>query len=316
MNKWFLVLLMATSSVFAGQRVNETLEVSDDVLIDIEHQNGRVEIQGWDRNEVEVKGELSDKAEEFIFEKRGSRVVIEVRMPKRNNWSWNDSDDGDDLVIKVPMSSRVDYSSVNADVIASDLKNGGSFETVNGDIDVEDISGRIALESVNGAIETENLSGDITFETVNGGIKDRNSKGSDIRYESVNGDIYVKSTISEIKVETVNGSIELELGDVQALDMTTVNGQVEAKLNLMESGYVEGTSVSGRMELKLQKDVSARFDVQAHAGGRLVNRITNDEPRKEKYGPRRWLEFSTGSGKGRVELSTVGGRIVLDKHND
>lgn len=316
MNKFLLVFLLAATSAVAGQKVNEKLDVSDDVLVDIEHQNGRVEIKGWDKDQVEVTGELSDKAEEFIFEKRGSRVVIEVRMPKRSSWNWKDSENGDDLVIRVPMKSRVDYSSINGDVIASDLENGGSFETVNGEIDVQNASGRLSFESVNGGIETENLMGDISFESVNGGIKDRGSRGDDIRYESVNGDIYVKSSIKEIKVETVNGSIELELGFVQSLEMNTVNGQVDATLNLLDNGSVEGSSVSGRMELKFQEGVSARFDVQAHAGGRLVNRITDDEARKEKYGPRRWLEFTTGNGKGRVELSTVGGRVVLDTHKN
>ncbi|XOV80572.1 MAG: DUF4097 domain-containing protein [Aestuariibacter sp.] len=316
MNRLLLVLLLTASSAFAGQRVNETLDVTEDVLIDIEHQNGRIEIRGWDKAQVEVKGELSDKAEDFVFERRGSRVVIEVRMPKRNNWNWKDSDNGDDLVVNVPKGSKIDYSSVNADVRAKDLHNGASIDTVNGEIDVEVLSGRISLESVNGDIESEKLFGDISFETVNGNIRDRGSNGRDVRYESVNGDIFVNSSITEIKVESVNGGIELELGDIQALDIVTVNGNVEAYMNLMENGSVEGTSVSGRMELKFQEDVSARFDVQAHAGGRIVNRFSEHEPQRDKYGPRRWLEFTTGSGKGRVELSTVGGRIILAKHKN
>ena len=89
-----LFSMMASSVALAGEIVNETLKVPGDISIEIEHQNGDIKIQGWDRDEVKVSGELDDRAEEFIFEQRKGRVVIEVKMPKRKN--WNSSGGGDD----------------------------------------------------------------------------------------------------------------------------------------------------------------------------------------------------------------------------
>ena len=47
--------------VFAGQSVNETLDAAKDGYVEIEHLNGSAIIRGWDKNEVQVKGELSDR---------------------------------------------------------------------------------------------------------------------------------------------------------------------------------------------------------------------------------------------------------------
>lgn len=305
-----LLSLILSSAAYAGQRVDEILKVSSDVTVEIEHQNGKIKIEGWDRDEVQVVGELDDKAEEFIFEERRGRVLIEVKMPK--NKSWSSVRKGDDLDIKVPFSSLVRYSGINADADITNLKQGLQAETVNGKIDARDIAGRIGLESVNGDLDARDLTGNIHFETVNGRIRDRNSSGSELFFGSVNGDIESKSTIKEVSVETVNGGIELDLDEVEELGMSTVNGTIEVSMQLLEKGRVDGSTVSGEIEIAFQKGVSAKFDIQAHAGGRIVNRLSDHKAEKAKYGPSRWLEFELEGGKGRVDLSTVSGRIELD----
>ena len=305
-----LFSFMLSSAAAAGERVDETLKVSGDVTVEIEHQNGKIKIEGWDRDEVKVVGELDDKAEEFIFEERRGRVIIEVKMRKSKR--WNSSKKGDDLDIKVPLKSFVRYSGVNADADISNLTEGLQANTVNGKIDAREVRGRVGLESVNGDLDARDLIGDLTLETVNGRIRDRNSSGSELFLGSVNGDIESRSTIKEVSIETVNGGIELELAEVEELRMSTVNGTIEVSMHLLEQGRVEGSTVSGEIAMGLQKNVSAKFDIQAHAGGRIVNRLSDHKVEKAKYGPSRWLEFELEGGKGRVDLSTVSGRIELD----
>ncbi len=316
MKNWLVGITLSALavSVNAGEMIDETMSVDRDVFVDIEHMNGDAEIFGWDKAEIKVVGELDDRAEEFIFEKRGSRVIIHVKMPKRQK-NWNNSYKGDDLQIYVPRTAQVQYEAVNADVQIKDLEAGLKADTVNGDIEVKDVSGRINLQSVNGHIDADDLSGDIRFDTVNGVIRDKGSSGSEIRYDSVNGDIYSRTSISDVTAETVNGGIEMELDDVQKIELVTVNGAIDASMDLMDGGSVEGSNVSGRISIALQRNVSAEFDISSHAGGRLVNKLTDHKVRKAKYGPGRWLEFTTGDGKGKVELSTVSGRIEVKSHN-
>lgn len=307
---------LVSSLALAGQKIDQSMDVDGQSYIEIEHMNGSAVVKGWDKDEVQVTGELSENAEEFIFRRNGKSVVIEVEMKRsnkgHNSWkNWN-NDDGDDLTIYVPKTSSVNYNSVNANFEGDDLLGGLSVDVVNGGIDVNNIMGRVRLESVNGDITAAKLDGDVRIETVNGDIEGRHSGEGEIGFDSVNGDIRIQSDSREIAAETVNGDIELTLAEVSELDLTTVNGSIEVSMTLVENGDVEIATVGGSVDLMFQRDVSARFDIEGHAGGKFVNRLTNDKMQKAKYGPRRWLEFTTGNGSAKVDVSTVNGRVELD----
>lgn len=304
----------ASCIAVAGQKVDETLKAAEDGYVEIEHLGGYAKITGWDKNEVHVKGELGENTDEFIFERDGNEVVVRVKVKKRRGgWSnWNDDYD-DNLEIFIPKNSRLSYTSTNAEVEASKVFGGADIETVNGDIKVDKLSGRLMLEAVNGDIDAKELKGDVKIETVNGDIRSRSSQSKDGSYESVNGNIDVVTDSPELSAETVNGDIELDLGNVEQLNLNTVNGSIEAKLELAKQGDVRATSVGGSIELYFQEEVSARFDIQGHAGGRIVNKLSDHAVKKAKYGPSRWLEFSLNGGDGKVDVSTVSGRVKLGK---
>ncbi|MFT5674851.1 MAG: DUF4097 and DUF4098 domain-containing protein YvlB [Paraglaciecola sp.] len=305
-------LLCISLSLFAKEKVDQKIDAAKDGYVEIEHLNGAAEIKGWDKSEVRVVGKLGDRTEEFIFERDGNEVRIEVKVKRGHGSSHWGSDDGDQLEIFIPINSKVSYTSVNADVKASDIKGGANIETVNGEIGVIKLAGRIRLESVNGDISANELEGDVKIETVNGDIKSHSSEGKDDRYASVNGDLLITSGSAEIRAETVNGDIELQLGNVQQLTLETVNGSVEAKLDLQKGGDVRASTVGGSVALYFQDDVSARFDIRGHAGGTIVNKLSEHKMQKAKYGPSRWLEFSLNEGNGKVNVSTVSGRVRLD----
>ncbi|MCC2617693.1 DUF4097 family beta strand repeat-containing protein [Aestuariibacter halophilus] len=305
-------LCLFSSLVWAGEQIDRTLEAAASGYVEIEHVNGYATIRGWDKNQVQVKGELGDKTDEFIFERDGNEVVIKVEVEKRRgSWTNWGNDDGDKLEIFVPIGSRVSYTSTNADVEVKDINGGASIETVNGEIDVSALQGRVRLEAVNGDINATDLAGDVKIETVNGDIKDRNTRATDVTYESVNGDIDVQAEVEEFRAETVNGDMELNLGTVKLLNVNTVNGSIETQMTLARKADVRATSVGGKIELGFRGDVSAHFDIEAHAGGSISNGLSDDRENKAKYGPGRWLEFSVGGGDGKVDVSTVSGRIKL-----
>ena len=296
----------------AREQVDQRITTSDSPFVEIEHMNGSAEIIGWDKEEVQVTGELSDNTEEFIFEKNGNEIVIKVEIARDpGHWrNWKKSD-GDDLTIYVPRASFVDYTSINAGVTIEDLHHSVNVEVINGSVDVKKVSGRVSLESVNGDIDIRDVEGDVSIETVNGDISGEHRSSKDLRLDTVNGDINIRTNSPEVKVTSVNGNIELAMESVNDLNIETVNGRVDATMNLAARGFVRGSSVGGSMNFNFQKDVSARFDIQAHAGGRIINDLSDDEMQKAKYGPRRWLEFTHNGGDGRVDVSTVSGRITL-----
>ncbi|MFT4787203.1 MAG: DUF4097 and DUF4098 domain-containing protein YvlB [Paraglaciecola sp.] len=310
---WLGIGLMCCSlSIVAAQKVDKMIEAAPDGYVEIEHLNGVANIKGWDRQEVRVVGTLGDKTEEFIFHRDGNEVVIKIKVKRSHGWG-NKDDEGDDLQIFVPNNSKLSYTSVNADVDLAGITGGVDVNTVSGGIEANALSGRIRLESVNGNVRGVKLYGDIKIETVNGDIHSLSSGGEDDKYESVNGDIIITSASKEVRVETVNGDMELTLSLIEHLNVNTVNGSMEVRLKLVQDGQVIASSVGGPVTLVFTDDVSARFDLRGHAGGRIVNELSGDKVQKDQYGPGRWLEFTLNGGNGKVNVSTVSGRVTLSK---
>ena len=306
-----IVGVLTINSAFAGEKVDRVLDTSTQPKLDIEHVSGDAEIRGWDKPQVKVTGELGDNTEEFIFEQRGNLVIVHVEVEKNEKKWWKHKENGDDLIIYVPNGSDVNYTAVNADVDISDITNSVNVDVVNGDVVMNHIGERIKVESVNGDITLNNVTGKLNIETVNGDIDASHEGLESVTFVAVNGDIEVETNSPSVNVETVNGGIDLNLQKIDSLDLTTVNGKIEANMYLNPNGRVKAGSVGGTMELLFQPNVSAQFDIEAHAGGDIINKITEDDVRKSKYGPSSWVRFINGEGDANVDLSTVNGRIVV-----
>ncbi|QHJ12914.1 hypothetical protein FX988_03172 [Paraglaciecola mesophila] len=306
--------LMAALSVSAGEQIDRSIEANPNGYVEIEHVNGKAQVQGWNKSQVQVQGQLGDSTERFIFERKGNEVLIKVKVKnsRKHSSRWG-SDDEDELIIFVPNQSRINYTAVNADVSLNGIHGGVNAQTVNGEIDAQKLSGRLQLESVNGDIQADSLEGDVTIETVNGDIRSQSTNGQEDRYKSVNGDIKVTSRSKALRVTTVNGDVKLAMQEIKFADLETVNGELSMDLALADGGELQATTVGGEINLNFAPDVSALFDIRAHAGGKIVNRLTHDKVQKDKYGPSSWLATSTGQGQGKVSISTVNGRVSISK---
>ena len=308
-----LGLALLSLNSLAGQKVDESLQVDPNSLIEIEHVRGSAKVIGWDKNEVKIEGELGEDSEGIKLERDGKSVIIEVDSV-RQSWSWSESSGpGDKLTIYVPYKSRVDYDSPNADLNIENIHGGVNIEMINGDLSANKLQGRLSLRTVNGDIRAEELSGELSLDAVNGDISASQINGERITVTTVNGDIDIDSSASEIITETVNGDIDMRFDKVIDVQTNTVNGDINMRLSLMEGASVRASSVGGTIEFAFQRDVQARFNIEAHAGGSIKNRITDQQAKSAKYGPSKWLRFSNGKPTATVDISTVHGRIELNK---
>lgn len=308
----FLSSTMLAFTAYAGEKIDRTLDVPNSVKIDIEHVNGDAQIKGWDKPQVHVTGELGDNTDEFVFEQRGNVIVIHVEVKRSGKHWWKNKDEGDDLVIFVPKSSDVNYTAINADVQINDIVQSVNVEVVNGDVELTDIGNRVKVESVNGDIALNNVKGKLDVETVNGDVEAVHSGKDGVSLVAVNGDLRLSTSSPEVAVETVNGGIDLTLEKIDSLSVTTVNGATNARLHLNDNGQLKASSVGGQLNFTLQPKVSAQFDIETHAGGKIINNISSDAVKKPKYGPSSWLRFINNGGSANVDISTVNGRITLD----
>lgn len=301
---------IAMSNVaLAGERINQVLDVQANGQVSIENMRGHVDIVGWDKNQVSVKGHLDDKARGYEFETDGGYTVFKVKMPKRVR-NWNNSD-GSDLKIFVPINSGIEFESVNGNVSLKAVAGGTNAHTVNGNIKAIKLSQRINLETVNGNIKASGLDGKIKLATVNGNVTDLDSKGK-VTYTAVNGSIESHSVAKKISIENVNGEIELVLKGTEELEVSTVNGNIDAEVKLSDDSEVNISSVSGNAQLKLGGNIGGRYNLSAHAGGRITNELTDDRVQKEKYGPARHLKFRVDGGSAQVKMTSVSGNLTIE----
>lgn len=313
MKTLLLALTLLPFLATAGEKINEQIEVPANKRIFIDNQRGDIRIEGWDKPQLQITGELDDKAQGYRLEEQNGRIEFIVKMPRNNN-GWN-SGDGSKLTIYMPKSSELEFTGVNANINAKDLYAGADIDVVNGDITLHTISGNISVDTVNGDVNAIGLKGDIRYETVNGEINDKDSEGT-LRFTAVNGDIKSKTAAQEVRLENVNGDIDFAFAALKSLRVSTVNGESEIHINkLLKGAQVTYESVSGDADFYFPANVSARFEIEAHANGKIVNELSNDKVKKAKYGPSSDLEFTVNGGDADIEIDTISGRIELRKKN-
>jgi len=309
------LLLAHPPALAAGKPIDTKREVAANEKIEIEVQSGEVRIVAADTKTFSVKGEMDERATGFELESSGGATRFVVKMPRRlTNWGSEEKNSGSNLDIVVPVGSVLRFSGVNTEVSAKGVTGGSRVKTVNGNVSAAALRGDIYLETVNGEIHSTDNQGRLQLQTVNGSIKDDGSAGR-LTLESVNGEINVSSQAEEVSLSVVNGEGELTLTGTKRLEFSSVNGEISATVLNSKTPKITASSVSGSTKLKLDADVSARVEVEASAGGSISNSLTADKAQKaSKYGPRRTLSFTTGSGEGEVEISTVSGDVELQKN--
>jgi hypothetical protein len=314
----FAAALLQATGASAGDLIDESRDVNSDAIIDVEIMNGVVTLSGWDENRFHITGELSDAAEGYDLREVAGGVRFEENIGRRNsnNCRARGNDCGantqSDLDIRLPRNSVLRFSGTNIEVTVEGLYGSTDIELVNGDVYATDLRGTVKLETVNGDIDTNALDGRISLETVNGSIDDNGSAGSRLGLYTTNGDIDVNTGSIRVSAETTNGDIDIEAGAVDELEVSTVGGSLDAVATLNDAGEININSVSGRIELAIPVDTSARFNIQTAANGRITNELTSDEPeRRNRYVNSRELDFTLNGGSGDVSVSTVTGNVTL-----
>lgn len=194
----------------------------------VKQKDGRVEIQGWDRSEVEVVGTFLDSS-------RGERVLldlhrvaegleIELRHPKDTHFTFGSYTSARcNLVIKVPRKLNLAVQSVDGDISVKNVEGFARCESVDGNIRLEDLSGEGWVQTVDGRIEGKRLKARLKGSTVDGRIHLEDVEGG-LDLHTVDGNIearHLNGWQEGISLRTVEGSIKVILGQAK--------GQVEAR---------------------------------------------------------------------------------------
>ncbi len=218
---WVLAIALCLSApAFADDQIfDQTYPLPQGGTFTLENVNGSVHVDGWERDEVEVRAiKTAPRNREDL-----DRVKIEVETEAGKVAVRTHYPQGTGVDVAVDYRVRVPSRILLAGV-----------ETVNGSVLVRGVDGSGRLRSVNGNVEVLDSAGRFSARTTNGNLR------LELRRLPDGG---------PMALETVNGSVVLALpSDAQAaLNVRSMNGDFHSDLPVVAQGALSTRAFHGRL---------------------------------------------------------------------
>lgn len=277
--------------------IDETRPASADGKVVIENVAGSVVVTGWDRAEVSIQGQVDEDARlEISGSGDVTRIIVEhpkgTRRLRHNHVSA-------DLNVRAPFGSSLEVETVSANIRAEGISGGMNLESVSGGLEItvpngkEDRGERLEVSSVSGTVE------------ITGG-------SARVQASSVSGEVRLTLDAGEAEVSCVSGSVIIVGGRLEEIEASSVSGAVRFEGPFVEDGRYDFSSHSGSVKVVVPADASAQFSVSTFSGA-IHSDFGERAERTSEYTPSKEMEFTVGSGKARVELSSFSGSVEILK---
>jgi DUF4097 and DUF4098 domain-containing protein YvlB len=282
-----LLLAAPWSLVHAGRTISERRSAEAQGSVEIVNISGSVEVDAWDKPEVEVTGTAGDQVDRVDV--TGSGDMTSIRVVERGGMHMG-GDGSANLIIRVPARSRV-----SATVVSANLK-------------VVGLQGDVKLQSVSGDLSGD-AGGDVRASTVSGSIRltARAAKMTEVR--TISGDVTLNGGGGELEVTTVSGDVRLQLATLTRVRLKSISGDLSASLALSADGQLDGESVSGTVTLDFAGTPAADFDLQTISGD--IDNCFGPKPLEPRHGSGSRLNFKNGEGSAHVRVSTKSGGVKM-----
>jgi hypothetical protein len=172
-----LTMVWAVPSFAISKEFNQSYPLQPGGSFELQNVNGTVEVQGWDRNEVEVRAVKTAKQKESDLE----RVSIEIdarpdAVSVATHYPQNEGVEvAVDYTIHVPRGAHVEHiGTVNGTLRVVGVESVEDLHSVNGNIEVFEAGGNVHAHTTNGNVHLElarllDKTG-ATAETTNGSL--------------------------------------------------------------------------------------------------------------------------------------------------
>jgi len=281
-------LLAASPASRAGTPISKSVAADPSGSVEVSNVSGSVAVTGWDRNEVEVTGQLGEGVERLDFTTQDKVTRIKVVLPEHSHHV-----EDTDLVVSVPKGSRV------------------SVNTVSADIKVQDVLGAQRLQSVSADIHTVAGSEDVECRTVSGDVKvDGSGKHGLLTVTTVSGDATALKVAGEVNASTVSGNLVLGLGQTERSRLRSTSGDMTLAMRLATDGKVDAESISGDVRVNLVGGSDAEYDISTFSG-EIKNCFGPKAAPTSEYTPGKELHFQQGQGSARIRIKTLNGDVDL-----
>lgn len=290
-----LLLCLCIARAMAGTPLSLDHAANTDVHVSISNIAGSVSVTAWNRNEVQVVGELGDGAKPLEITGGNGDLTIKVEPQGGSGWlNWNsDSKMGPTrLEVRVPRAASVDVRVVSAPLVIDGLD-----------------GGTIAVDSVSGRTRINARAATLKVKTVSGGIELAGHAGQ-ADLQTVSGDILAPTLGEGAKLQTISGHIQASGGPWKHLTLSTVSGDVQLAGSLAADGNIGIDSMSGDVQLQLPENTSGKLRASSFSGDLRSDFGT---PQTPEHGPGSSLDATLGDAHGVINVETFSGDLRIRK---
>jgi DUF4097 and DUF4098 domain-containing protein YvlB len=172
-----LTLAWAIPSFAITKDYDRTFPLQPGGTFELQNVNGTVDVQGWDRNEIEVRAVKTARNNESDLERvsidvdaKPGSVAVSTRYPQNEGVEV-----AVEYTIHVPHCAHVEHiGTVNGTLRISGVEDVQDLHTVNGNIEVYEGGGNVHAHTTNGSVHVELLhlrdALGVSAETTNGSL--------------------------------------------------------------------------------------------------------------------------------------------------
>ncbi len=283
----------AEKSLATDAKVNISLCISE----------GKINIQGWDRNEIRAYVSSGGSQVGFrVMEKNKSEKPVWVMVLgfDPNQTSETESIEclsGDEIELDVPRGATVNIKSRESETKIEAVGK-VSVKNVGGDIFLSDISNGIKAETYRGNVTVGNSGGEMILSSSAGNIVAYNAAPSEI------GDIF--------KANTINGAITLQDIEHRQVEINSQSGSIKFSGEILTGGQYSFGTHTGAMLFSIPEKSSCK--ITAFFGfGQFSSDIKLENEKKSPISGAQNLTAQIGTGEAALNLKTFNGRILIRK---
>ncbi|HET7042557.1 MAG TPA: DUF4097 family beta strand repeat-containing protein [Gemmatimonadales bacterium] len=261
--------------------LDTTFAVRQGQRLSVDNFGGSIKVTAWNQDRIRVSS--SGNGDPFTV----SAGSVTLRI------STHDEDHGpgeSDLTLQVPAWMDLELSGNEVDISTKGTRGAVQANTVEGSITIDGGEGAIEANSVEGDIAVSNVRGRIQLNTTEGTVTLANISGTDL------------------DVETVDGGIEMTGVTVPNVEANTVDGNIRWTGALAAGGTFRFTTHDGDLTLTLPGEPDATVSVDTFDGS-----LESDWPVTLHGTSQRKMNFTLGTGRARLELSSFDGTIGLKR---
>ena len=289
--------LPAESSYDYKTEFRKTYEVTPGMQITVYSRNGTIDIESWDKKEVEVFAiigsnksmkELAKVSVDVTIEDKEMEIATVYSGDKKGK---EDTDFGIWNFLKWVLKGEFTGGRVNVDY----------------EIKVPEHVVISEVNTTNGKMFLKGTKGPSLLRTTNGEIKVDRSKG-DIEARSTNGKIVIENVDGFVAASTTNGYIKAKSDEIK--ELRTTNGAIEAELKGIRKGGTELSTTNGAVTIRLPQSFNCILELKTVNGGIDLGDMDMEIISKEKN---KYLKGKMGKGGEVINARTTNGGIKVQE---